>query len=168
MPGGFPFPGDLCNATSINSAITAFSNGASAGPTPGATANTKGSWTQLIAATTVDAIHVRLDMYLQTAFAASESIAVDIGIGASGSEQVLIPNLVFSTPGQFQSMKCQYNFRFKSRRGSASRFARNRTWPAIRIRSPACLRCLMVVSPIQKDALASILSGSMRRLRPRR
>ena len=117
MPGGFPIGLELCNATSVNSSISAFSNGATAGPTPSATANTKGSWTQLIAATTFDAIQVRVDMYLQTVFAAAESIAIDIGIGASGSEYVLIPNLMFSTPGQFQSMKCQYNFPLQIKAG---------------------------------------------------
>jgi hypothetical protein len=61
--------------------------------TAGDPAHTKGSWTQLIASTSYDAygIWVGVDgiFYANTATA----YLVDIGVGPSGSEQVIVPNL---------------------------------------------------------------------------
>lgn len=62
---------------------------------PGGTANTKGSWTQITAATTF-AISM---LYIAFAAGADSALAdgtwlVDLGIGAGGSEIVLIPDIL--------------------------------------------------------------------------
>ncbi|GAB1823571.1 hypothetical protein [Herbidospora sp. RD11066] len=70
----------VTSASSIGVAVT------SAG-----TINTKGSWTEIIAATSSDATGMIVNIgrgHTQTA-----DFLVDIGIGGSGSETVLIPNL---------------------------------------------------------------------------
>lgn len=53
--------------------------------------NTKGSWTELIAATARDAFAVLVNLHRGGVSAVD--VLVDIGIGGAGSEQVLIPNL---------------------------------------------------------------------------
>lgn len=59
--------------------------------TSNATANTKGSWIQLDASTAFDSTALLLAIDLQY----SDTLYLfDIGVGASGSEQVLIPNLL--------------------------------------------------------------------------
>jgi len=57
-------------------------------PTSGASANTKGSWTQIIASTTkkVVALSALIDMY-------GVNSLWDIGTGSAGSEVVLIANV---------------------------------------------------------------------------
>lgn len=64
---------------------------------PGGTANTKGAWVQLTASTTGLTRWIAIGVgHDALAVAANQGWHVDIGIGASGSEQVLIPNLPFS------------------------------------------------------------------------
>lgn len=62
----------------------------------GGTANTKGSWVQLDASTTfdVDAVLVHLQA---DALSVIYSSLVDIGIGAAASEQVIVPDIQFSS-----------------------------------------------------------------------
>jgi hypothetical protein len=60
--------------------------------TPG-TSN-KGSWAQLIASTTSGSYGVIICVNSNTASAASRNTITDIGIGAAGSEAVLIPDLI--------------------------------------------------------------------------
>lgn len=64
----------------------------SATVTASSTTHTKGSWTQIIAATTIDAGWL---VYNYTNFTNGQATAglLDIGIGAAGSEVVLIANL---------------------------------------------------------------------------
>jgi hypothetical protein len=85
MPGGLPiglqWPGGINYGAAAAGGTTA---------TPGTTAGTKGAWVQLTAATTVDA------SWLLVCLAQASNtgnIFFDIGVGASGSELVLIPNL---------------------------------------------------------------------------
>lgn len=61
-------------------------------PGPAST-NTKGSWTQLIAATAHRASWVLVQIVPNSGGA--DNYLVDIGIGAAGSEVVIIPNLMF-------------------------------------------------------------------------
>lgn len=61
--------------------------------TSSATAHTKGSWTQLDASTSFDASLLILDIAVQFQ---DTLYLFDVGIGASGSEQVLFPNLLVS------------------------------------------------------------------------
>jgi hypothetical protein len=58
--------------------------------TAGATANTKGAWTQLVAATDFDSDGMLLTLSIQSA----HPYAFDIAIGASGSEQIIVNNIL--------------------------------------------------------------------------
>jgi hypothetical protein len=60
---------------------------------PGGTGNTKGSWTQVVAATTADIAGIFLAMDVGSGGSTSNSVAFDVGIGASGSETVIISNV---------------------------------------------------------------------------
>jgi hypothetical protein len=76
---------------------TGGSNTGSSTPTTvtGGTANTKGAWTQMIASTTYDAYGVVLATREGIdASAQNRACLVDIGIGGSSSEAVLIPDVV--------------------------------------------------------------------------
>lgn len=59
-----------------------------------ATVNTKGSWVELITATTVDTAWLLVQFIVGNA---NCEVLIDIGIGAAGSEIVLIPNLSGTT-----------------------------------------------------------------------
>jgi hypothetical protein len=61
--------------------------------TPGAVANTKTAWTQVTASTSERIGQIRLRMYNNYSLVAAQSTLVDIGIGAAGSETVIIANL---------------------------------------------------------------------------
>jgi hypothetical protein len=67
---------------------------------PGTTANTKGSWVPLTASTAVDyvGILVALDGTNQTAWS-FQNWLVDLAIGASGSELIIVPNFFADAPG---------------------------------------------------------------------
>src|SRR5215469_38490 len=81
----------VCNGVSVGG------NAAGSAPTvvnPSATASTKGSWVQLIAATTYDINWVILDFLSNAGLSVPTTFAVDLGIGASGSEKIIIPNVV--------------------------------------------------------------------------
>lgn len=64
------------------------------GPTVTPAIGSKGSWAQLIAATTNDTFGLIVNINSNNASAASRETVVDIGIGAASSEVVLIPNLI--------------------------------------------------------------------------
>lgn len=68
--------------------------------TPSATVNTKSAYTQLIAATNVDYCGLILNYSNLAASVTNADYLVDIAIGTSGSEVVIIPN-VHITPGGF-------------------------------------------------------------------
>lgn len=62
---------------------------------PGGTANTKGAYSQIVAATTRD--HTGLMWMLDNqgdATLSNASLLMDIAIGAGGSEQVILPNII--------------------------------------------------------------------------
>lgn len=62
--------------------------------TSGGSAHTKGAWTEIVAALSVDAVCISMN---STASVASNSVdtrcLVDIGVGGAGSEVVVIPNI---------------------------------------------------------------------------
>lgn len=62
---------------------------------PGATANTKGAWTQLVASTAqhYDALYVVVGQNGDVARTATATALADIGLGAAASERVVIPNI---------------------------------------------------------------------------
>lgn len=78
-------------AESFNVA-TGSTGGVSTLVTSSATANTKGSWSQLFAATSFDA--TALLLHVSNQFNDTKYL-VDIGLGAAGSEIVIAPNLLF-------------------------------------------------------------------------
>ncbi len=93
MPGGFPFGADLCNGSSAGVVIG--NNLGGTVLTASATLNTKGAWTQISASTPSDACAVGIMVSAANSTNSDgTNTAIDIGIGASGSEVVLIANLV--------------------------------------------------------------------------
>src|SRR4029077_20914892 len=88
MPGGFPIGIDVVNAQDV---------GTTAASTTGTTItasgsiNTKGSWTVLIASLGADCVFATFEI-LGTVGATRHSL-LDIGIGATGSEKVIISNI---------------------------------------------------------------------------
>lgn len=65
-----------------------------------ATANTKGSWVQLVASTTDNSTSLLIQFNPTTS---GGRFLVDIGIGAAASEQVLVPNLHVSNSSGLQA-----------------------------------------------------------------
>ena len=59
-----------------------------------ATSNTKGSWTELIASTDFNAQGLRLNAIPASS---GKFFLADFGIGAAGSEQVLVPNILLQS-----------------------------------------------------------------------
>lgn len=64
---------------------------------PGATANTKGAWVQITGSTTYDlaGFFLGLDGTSQTPGSATYFFNVDVGVGAAGSEVVVLPDFSF-------------------------------------------------------------------------
>ena len=59
----------------------------------GGSAHTKGAWTQLVASTAVDASILRVYLGGHNSTGVASPALLDIGVGANGAEQVLLPNL---------------------------------------------------------------------------
>jgi hypothetical protein len=99
MPGGYQIQQGLCNPQDVGVTLgNGYSNGTSIPPS--ATANTKGSWTQLIASTSYDCNVALLRIYPNPEDTPPDTLMLDIGIGASGSEVAILPNL-FSKSAQY-------------------------------------------------------------------
>lgn len=90
MSGGFPIIGDICNAQSFGVG-TYGAEGFGQVITSGSN-NTKGSWTQLSSSTSSDIVLLEVEIVFESAGGAN-SFSLDIGIGASGSEVIIIPDL---------------------------------------------------------------------------
>lgn len=93
MSGGWPSTFELCNATDLGTVASA-----SLGTivTASATANTKGAYTQITASTPTDADWILVSLNLVGA-SNIYTAAIDIAIGPSGSELVVVPNLMTFT-----------------------------------------------------------------------
>ncbi len=90
MPGGFPLGLEVCGGTSAGAVLTTTL------PTTLNTTviNTKGAYSQLVASTAADTCFIEIDIF---GWGSAASLgAVDIAVGAAGSEQVIINNLVLS------------------------------------------------------------------------
>lgn len=91
-PGGFP---------GYSRAVALFTPASSRGVAvdPGGTANTKGSWAQLQASTAVDvaAVFGVIGFNNDAGRAAGANSNLDIGLGAGGSEFVVLPDIVTQT-----------------------------------------------------------------------
>lgn len=109
MPGGFPIELEACQGTdqgtdTANSIGTALTGG---------TSNTKGSYTQLIASSAVDACWIMV--CLKETGNATNRCAVDIAIGAAGSEKVIISNvLVEGSTNGFNGTNCLFPCQIKA------------------------------------------------------
>lgn len=69
--------------------------------TPAGTANTKGSYTQMLASTSADCRMLRIELFANPSAANTKSFLVDIATGAAASEAVLVPNLGVQATIQF-------------------------------------------------------------------
>ena len=74
---------DIVNTDDKQTAVTA-----------SATPHTKGSWVELDASTSQDAYLINVNLHDSSLSGTNTGMLVDIGIGGSGSEVVLIPNLL--------------------------------------------------------------------------
>jgi hypothetical protein len=103
MPGGFPLGLDLCRGTTIGSVSTG-SLGTQVNC--GASANTVGGYTQLIAATAIDTAWMLV--HTQNSLSQGSEEAVNIAIGAAGSEKIIASNLIVASQS---SISCaSYSF----------------------------------------------------------
>jgi hypothetical protein len=91
MPGGYPPLGHICNP--VQYGTLGFPVGTSI--PPNASANTKGSWTQLTAATTQECCFLDL-MVCGRPTGTRTCLSVDIGVGAAASEVIIISDFVVS------------------------------------------------------------------------
>jgi hypothetical protein len=89
----------LCEATDVGTVSSSASNGTVVVSSASST-YTKGSWTQLIAATVYDASWIRVTICGEGQ--AGRQVAVDIGIGSSGSEVPIVNNLGMGSYGTNQ------------------------------------------------------------------
>lgn len=103
MSGGIPIGREIANGSYIG----AFTNAVGTAPIAydyfgtSTGANTKTAWNQLVAALPHDVTQLFFELELFEAAASNAQIAMDIGIGASGSEQPLISNLVTAVAANF-------------------------------------------------------------------
>ena len=65
---------------------------------PGATANTKTSWVQVVASAPAAVGGIRVISRSAYTLSATQSAILDIGIGAAGSETVIVPNVLVGAP----------------------------------------------------------------------
>jgi len=92
MPGGFPIGLEVCNGIGVGANTSnAFATELTAG-----SANTKSAWTQLIGSTSYDCCWVQP---IVTYYGEVSAIAVDFGIGPSGSETPIISNFLVYNAG---------------------------------------------------------------------
>ncbi len=63
---------------------------------PGGTANTKGGWVQLTSSTSIPLRHLTIVTHQENAAGSNANWRVDIGAGASGSEIVIVPDLLLT------------------------------------------------------------------------
>jgi len=96
----------------LESNVTGSSNDGRVGTTvtAGASIHTTGSWSTLIASSSAVAAGVYIKVVGVVAANVSSSMLMDIGIGAVGAENVLIPNLLVGYAGPDQTMGAQYFF----------------------------------------------------------
>ncbi len=88
MTGGYPLRGSVCSGVNYG-----MSGGQGTSVTPNATANQKGTYVQLTAASTIDACLVEVVL---TNNNGSGTTSFDIGIGTGGAETVVLGDLMFT------------------------------------------------------------------------
>lgn len=89
MPGGFPLGFEFCNCTDTGTV-----NEGGTDLTPSATANTKGSYTQIIASTAADATWIDVSLCIPQSSSGTGGYGVDVAVGAAGSEKIIVNNVV--------------------------------------------------------------------------
>jgi hypothetical protein len=94
MPGGFLIGGGLCNQSNQGLVL---STGIGTLLTASATANTKGPFTQLTAAAPSDVVAMQVIITMASDPNGWSNFLLDIAIGASGSEIVVVPNICFDS-----------------------------------------------------------------------
>lgn len=101
MSGGFPIGGAVSNPSSSGTVLSGFHFGGTI-ITPGATANTKGSWTQIVASTSSDCDLLHLKITGESGGGTYKNQFIDVGVGVAGSEVVVFPNIDIGVGGTFQ------------------------------------------------------------------
>jgi len=97
MPGGFSLVDDVCNATNIGVGASADTQGYGTILTSSGSSNAKGSWVQLVASTVSDCAFIEICMAYESLGGVTK-MSVDIGVGAGGSEVVVLGDL-WALPG---------------------------------------------------------------------
>lgn len=104
--------GGLKDAEGFSQAVNMGANTADSGGTsvdPGGTANTKGSYSQITAATTIEIGWLVICITNQNNGAVTTNVGLlDIAIGAGGSEQVVIPDLAYVLDSAIDTPEPQY------------------------------------------------------------
>jgi hypothetical protein len=100
MPGGFQIGYDVCNGNSMG-AVVASGDGTAVAPS--ASANTKGSWVQMVASSASDIVCLSIYVHWFSVAGADQNLSFDIGVGAGGSEKIIIPDVNFCAKSQFGS-----------------------------------------------------------------
>lgn len=76
----------------IDSLGSVLTNSSGTAVNPGTTANAKGAWVQLIASTVHDYKALILGLSFSGGSSGTDSYLFDIGVGAAGSEQIVVPD----------------------------------------------------------------------------
>lgn len=116
MSGGYPVSLELCNSNTYG-ACTSTSNTTTI--SSATTANTKGSYTQLIASTNSDATWMTVILDGAEAAGSGLNISVDIAVGASGSEKIIVDNLYYSLVNSITTYEATYSFPCAIPKGTA-------------------------------------------------
>ena len=103
MPGGFPTLQGICGGVSYTTNNNVYVTLGGISFSASASANTKGSWTQYTASTTQDCCLIDIVMGYRVVATGRNQGSMDIGIGASGSEGVIIQALTCSGMGDTYS-----------------------------------------------------------------
>lgn len=98
MSGGYPALPELCGPTEVG--VTVDYKGATQ-VTPSTTANTKGSYVQLTSSLAEDCDMLGINIFYNSTVASAVRNSYDIAIGAGGSEQIIVADLVAEAGQQF-------------------------------------------------------------------
>jgi hypothetical protein len=101
MAVNFSSPGSgLCNAVAYGTTLGSYNAGLTGLPS-NASANQKGAWTQLTSGTSYDSNFAVIMLGANSNTNPQETLLIDVGIGASGSEIPILNNLPLWVYGQY-------------------------------------------------------------------
>src|SRR5215469_168387 len=100
MPGGFPSGWEHANQAYLGQ-FGPGTNVAYDWPTNPTGTNTKSAWYQLTASAPFDICWLQFFFLIYESATAGVTVAIDIGVGASGSEQIIASNICLATPTNY-------------------------------------------------------------------